>query len=112
MFLPQLIVSLVFLVGGLLMAKYPPKKINPLYGYRTRRSMQSPEAWKYAQRLSSRKMVLCGMVGFLLFILGWVTDLNEGIQAIIMLATLVLTVVYMIVSVEKNLKRKFPDERA
>jgi Ca2+/Na+ antiporter len=57
-------------------------------------------------------MVLCGMVGFLLFILGWVADLNEGIQAIVMLATLVLTVVYTIVSVERNLKRKFPDDRA
>lgn len=73
--------------------------------------MQSPEAWKYAQRLSSRKMVLCGIVGSLLFIMGWIMGLKEGILAVLMLATLVISVVYMIVSVERNLKRKFPDDR-
>jgi uncharacterized membrane protein len=109
MFLPQFIISLVFVAGGMIMARFPPKKINPLYGYRTRRSMQSPEAWKYAQRVSSRKMVLCGLVGLVVFVLTWMSECNEGVNAILMIATLILSIFYVIYSVERNLKRKFPD---
>jgi len=111
MFLPQLIISLVFLAGGWIMAKYPPKKINPLYGYRTRRSMQSLDAWNYAQRLSSRKMILCGFAGIVVFVAAWMADFNEGVHAILMIATLFSMLSFVIYSVERNLKRKFPDER-
>jgi uncharacterized membrane protein len=110
MFLPQLIISLVFVLGGLIMAKFPPKKINPLYGYRTRRSMQSPEAWKYAQRISSRKLVLCGLIGLVVFVAAWLLGLNEGIHAILMIATLFSTLSFVIYSVERKLKKKFPEE--
>jgi len=108
MFLPQLILSLVFVLAGLVMAKYPPKKINPLYGYRTRRSMQSPEAWRYAQRISSRKMVVCGLVGLLIFIASWMLECSEGVHGILMIASLTLSLIYVIYTVERNLKRKFP----
>ena len=108
MFLPQLILSLVFVLAGLIMAKYPPKKINPIYGYRTLRSMQSPEAWRYAQRISSRKMVVCGLVGLLIFIASWMLECSEGVHGILMLASLTLSLIYVIYTVERNLKRKFP----
>jgi uncharacterized membrane protein len=109
MFLPQLILSVVFVMAGLIMAKYPPKKINPIYGYRTRRSMQSPEAWKYAQRVSSRRFVLCGLGGILVFIITWSMDFSKGVQALLMIATLLFTLVYVIYSVERNLKKKYPE---
>ena len=111
MFLPQLVLSVVFILAGLLMAKYPPRKINPLYGYRTRRSMQSTDAWKYAQRISSRRMVVAGFGGLLPFFAGWALGLNEGVQAILLLASLLFIVVYVIYSVERSLARKFPDVR-
>jgi uncharacterized membrane protein len=111
MFLPQLVLSAVFIIAGLLMAKYPPRKINPLYGYRTRRSMQSQEAWNYAQRVSSRRIVLSGIAGILVFIAAWMLEFNEGIQAILMIATLFLSLVYVVFNVERNLKKKFPDTR-
>ncbi len=110
MFIPLLILSLVFITAGLIMAKYPPKKINPIYGYRTRRSMQSPETWKFAQRVSSRKMVLCGLGGLIVFITSWISDFEEGVNAVLMIATLFLSLFYLIYSVEQNLKRKFPEE--
>lgn len=111
MFLPQLVLSVVFILAGLIMAKYPPRKINPLYGYRTRRSMQSTDAWKYAQRISSRRMVAAGLAGLLLFIAGWLLNLKEGVQGIMLIASLLLIVVYVIYSVERSLARKFPDVR-
>jgi uncharacterized membrane protein len=111
MFLPQLVLSVVFILVGLIMAKYPPRKINPLYGYRTRRSMQSTDAWKYAQRISSRRMVAAGFGGLLLFFAGWALGLNEGVQAILLIASLLFIVVYVIYSVERSLAKKFPDIR-
>jgi uncharacterized membrane protein len=111
MFLPQFILSLVFVLAGLIMQRYPPQKINPVYGYRTRRSMQSPEAWKYAQRISSRRMVLSGLAGLIMFFAAWLLDFSEGAQAFLMFATLLLMIVYVFYTVERNLKKKFFDDR-
>jgi uncharacterized membrane protein len=109
MFLPQLIISVVFMLGGFLMMKYPPKKINPIYGYRTGRSMKTQEAWDFAQRVSARRMLLSGGAGLLLFITATAMQFNEGVHTIFMIATLVLTIVYLFYSVERDLKKKFPD---
>jgi uncharacterized membrane protein len=109
MFVPQLILSLVFVLAGYIMMKYPPKKINPLYGYRTGRSMKSQEAWNYAQRVSSRRMMLCGFAGLLVFMTTGMLNCSEGLHAISMIGTLVLSLVYLISSVERDLKKRFPD---
>jgi hypothetical protein len=73
--------------------------------------MQSADAWKYAQRISSRKMVVAGFGGLLLFIAGWVFHLHEGVQAILLFASLLSIIVYVICSVERSLAKKFPDIR-
>ncbi len=41
----------------------PPKKINSWYGYRTKRSMQSEENWRFANELST-KIALIGVIIF------------------------------------------------
>jgi len=46
----MLLVSFIFV-------KFPPKKINYLYGYRTKRSMTNQEIWKVANTYSARLMV-------------------------------------------------------
>jgi uncharacterized membrane protein len=109
MFLPQLIISMVFMLGGFLMMRYPPKKINPIYGYRTGRSMKTQEAWNFAQRVSARRMFLSGGAGLLIFMAATGMEFNEGVHSILMIVTLVLTIVYLFYSVERDLKRKFPD---
>ena len=37
--------------------KYPPKKINYLYGYRTRRSMQNYETWSFANKYAAKLLI-------------------------------------------------------
>ena len=37
-----------------LIYKYPPKKINTLYGYRTNRSMKNKEIWDFANTYSAK----------------------------------------------------------
>lgn len=53
--------GIVFLLGGIVLAKFPPKKINGLYGYRTVNSMKSQDRWDFAQKYSSRLAILSGL---------------------------------------------------
>jgi uncharacterized membrane protein len=56
------ITSFVFLIVGLLWWRFPPKKINFLYGYRTRRSMANQEIWEYANALGAKMFLYLGAV--------------------------------------------------
>ena len=52
-----LITGTLLLIVSFIFKRYPPAKINALYGYRTKRSMQSADAWDFAQRRSARSMI-------------------------------------------------------
>ncbi|MEJ1221650.1 SdpI family protein [Sediminicola sp. 1XM1-17] len=45
---------------------YPPKKINALYGYRTRRSMANQLIWDYANKIGSKMFIKVGIVTLVL----------------------------------------------
>ena len=53
--------GLIFVVASWIMHAFPPRKINLLYGYRTKRSMKSIENWKFAQDYSRRTMFRGGL---------------------------------------------------
>ena len=42
---------------GIDFENFPPKKINALYGYRTRRAASSQATWDYAQRLCANVLL-------------------------------------------------------
>ena len=48
MFLCNLLVPLVMLIGGYYMCKRPPEDINSAMGYRTKRSKKNKDTWKFA----------------------------------------------------------------
>jgi uncharacterized membrane protein len=106
--LPQFVLALVFFLGGVIMAKYPPKKINPVYGYRSMASMRHKDAWDYAQRLASRKFVLVSIVMFVIAFAEWLLDVQPPVYVLIMLGTMILSVVYVFQTVEKQLAKRFP----
>ena len=58
---PQLI-GFILLVIGLLQVYFPPKKINPLYGYRTSSSMKNQQTWDEANRYSARYTAWTGLI--------------------------------------------------
>lgn len=45
--------------------KFPPKKINWWYGYRTSRSMKNEETWKAAQEYASKKAIHLALFSFM-----------------------------------------------
>ena len=104
-----LLCGVIFMLAGLVMYVFPPKKINALYGYRTSSSMKSIERWHFAQRFSALKMMQ-GSV-FLLFssFLGLLVKM-EGKTALIPGILFPLLVVFFILFTTENaLKNKFPN---
>ena len=102
--LPLFLVGLAFSIAAFITMKFPPKKINGIYGYRTSRSMKSQENWDTAQRYSSRLMLKQGLVMLAIAGLLNVLPLPEEVAAIISVALLILSVIVLFVQTEKRLK--------
>ncbi len=58
LFLKYLLMPVVILAGGLLMNS--DLAMNGLVGYKTKRSLSSPEMWAYAQKLCGRLWIRLG----------------------------------------------------
>jgi uncharacterized membrane protein len=102
--IPLFLVGLAFSIAAFITMKFPPKKINGIYGYRTSRSMKSQENWDIAQRYSSRLMLKQGLVVLAIAGLLNVLPLPEEVAAIISVALLILSVIVLFVQTEKKLK--------
>ena len=98
--------GLIYIIAGQLTLRYPPKKINDFYGYRTPRSKKSQAHWGFAQKTSSEYLIQSGYyclltcVPFLLLETG-----KLGVWIAI-----ILTILYPVISIlqtEKALKKKF-----
>jgi len=72
LFIGATLTSVILILVGVITMKYPPKKINHFYGYRTRRSMSNQVIWDYANALAA-KMILT--LGFVLLIIGIISYL-------------------------------------
>ena len=84
--------------------KFPPKKINGVYGYRTARSMKSQENWDIAQRFSSRLMLKQGLVMLAIGGMLIVLPIPDEVSAVISAALLIISVIVLFVQTEKKLK--------
>ena len=108
--------SILFLSGGifylaaLVFSKFPPKKINYLYGYRTKASMKSQESWNFSQNYTSKKMKY---ISLYIFIIGaFSIFLNIELMWSLWLGIIIsiLMPVLVILEVEKELKTRYPKE--
>lgn len=98
--------GLCFLVAGFVMSKYPPKKINSLYGYRTSASMKSQQAWNFAQKKSATDCKLFGF-GMMIFSMGGMFLPFGKWGWLFALLVLIGFCVLMIYDTEKALKKQF-----
>ena len=100
----------VFIIVGFYTSRFPPKKINPLYGYRTRSSMRSQERWEYAQRFSSREMIRMGVVKILLSFIGLFFQLPSFPSLVSGISILLILIIIMFIRIEKAIGRKFREK--
>lgn len=101
--------SIVFLVMGGIMYFAPPKKINGLYGYRTASSMKSQERWDFSQKYSAIKMMVAGLIMLLFSLISYLFKLEEEIKVFTGIGLLLAACVYMIITTESAIKKRFKD---
>ena len=108
----QLMIGLGYCIFMLIISfiyfKYPQKKINYLYGYRTRRSMQNDGTWTFANKYAAKLLVNFSIYSlFIPPILYFLYPENNFIMTIIIHPALILSVLYF---TELQLKIKFKKE--
>ena len=109
-----LLVPLTMLLSGRWQDKYPPKEINGLLGYRTKRSRKSADAWNFAQHFCGKLWVKIGIVLFPVTLLAMLPFLKSGIDAVsiaalVVSAAQILVMVASIWPVERALRRNFDE---
>ena len=105
-FLPFL-TGVIFVITALISLRFPPKKINDLYGYRTGNSKKNQEVWNFSQKFSSIKMIQSGLFLVAISFLGMVFHPDEKVQLIVGIGLSILICVFLFYTTEKAIKKNF-----
>ena len=102
------IVPLILIIAGFIQTKFPPKKINNFYGYRTIFSKSSQEAWDYANKIAGKIMLASGIILLVLYviILAAFVDDYEDLPIVLEVTALPITIINMAI-VEYLTRKKF-----
>ena len=98
-------VGFLFIIVGFIMYTFPPKKINGLYGYRTKSSMKNQQKWNFAQTYSAKVMMLTGLIFAFLSPTKGLFETSETNDTILAVGVMIIGSVIMILVVEKALKK-------
>jgi uncharacterized membrane protein len=101
--------GLIFIIAGIILLKFPPKKINGFYGYRTSSSMKNQERWDYAQTYSSKETIKVGLFLALGGLIGLIYHPNEKTGMIIGMGFLIVMIIALLIRVESAIKNKFKE---
>lgn len=111
----NLLIPVILIIAGRMMWKHCPKKINTVYGYRTKRSMKNMDTWRFAHNYCGKLWWKIGW--FSLFpsvvvqipffessedVIGIVGGIICTVQVVILMATVFQT--------EAALKKTFNDD--
>ncbi|AQS94242.1 MULTISPECIES: SdpI family protein [Polaribacter] len=99
--------GLLFLLS-IIFWKFPPKKINSIYGYKTPKAMQNQQIWDFANSTFNRSLLIYAGLSFIAC-LAFTTLLNANLTWQPM-AFVFLSVIVSIVKTEKALNENFTDE--
>lgn len=106
---------MLYTLGGIMIAIslitliFPPKKRNAIYGYRTRSSMKSQEAWEFANAFSSKVMIAISLVMIVLAAVLPLDQWGEVPGVLISTGIVVALVIILFVITESQIKKRFPD---
>lgn len=107
LFIVTSLVGLTFIITGVIMLKFPPKKINSFYGYRTFSSMKSKERWDFAQNYSAKEMIKLGAILTLSGLLGLIYQPSASKTTIIIVGSIILSIITLLIRVESAIEKKF-----
>lgn len=115
MFICNLLIPALLILAGRWMWKNPPKEINSILGYRTKRSMRNMDTWKFAHEYCGKLWWKIGwgiLIPSVLMQIPFIhsSDDTIGLVSGIICAVHCVLLVGAIYPTEKALKKTFTDE--
>lgn len=101
MLLHYILIGVLSISAGLFF-KYVKTSPNLFFGYRSPRSLKSPENWRYANSLMAKYAIIVGLFSTIAGVVWWQLNLNPADIALVTVGLLVISVA----SVEFHLARK------
>lgn len=99
--------GLLFLLS-IIFWKFPPKKINSLYGYRTHKTMLNQEIWKFANTVFNKNFIIYSGISFIAgLVLANFSNADISWQPMILV---LLSIGVCIIKTERSLSDNFTDE--
>jgi len=108
-----MIIPLIMFFIGIAWKKHAPKKINYIYGYRTKMSMKNADTWEFAHKYTGRLWyVLGGILTIItsIFILAFMN--SESFEEIVLilnyanLAVLISSIFFVEIALKKNFDKQ------
>lgn len=114
MFACNMCVPIIMILGGRMMFRHCPEEINSVFGYRTKRSMKSINAWKFANDYCGRLWQKIGLILIVPTVAAQLLLLNKGKNAISIASLVIISVqtvilLITIIPTENALKKNFDD---
>lgn len=96
------------------MFRHCPEEINSVFGYRTKRSMKSIDAWKFANDYCGRLWQKIGLILIVPTVAAQLFLLNEGkdsisIASLVIISVQAVILLITIIPTENALKKNFDD---
>ena len=115
LFVCNLLIPIIMILSGYWMWKHCPSDINPILGYRTKRSMKNMDTWKFAHDYAGQIWWNAGWILMILTILVQLPFIKSSTDAIgnlslVIIFVQILVMLLTIIPVENALKKKFNDD--
>ncbi|HMG16006.1 MAG TPA: SdpI family protein, partial [Saprospiraceae bacterium] len=98
----------LILLIGIVTRYFSPKKINNLYGYRTKRSMKNMDTWQFANNYTTNIIIVSGLFTTLIQLIFWRFEVEDFL--LISLTAFVMGLGLSILLTERKLKQTFDEE--
>ena len=114
MLIMVLLIPFTMIFFGWLLFRKTPKKINYVYGYRTKRSMMNEETWRFANQYFGKVWYLCGLISAPLSVIAIAIVFGKGLGTVgtvggIITMLQMLPLIGAIVPTESELKKNFDE---
>lgn len=111
----SIIIPALMMILGFWMNKFPPRKINRFFGYRTKRSMKNSDTWNFAHRQSGKTVGISGvllLIFSLLFMFNFCHSNENTLATVGTIITLAQTAILILafLHTEIALKNAFHDD--
>ncbi|MFD3000814.1 SdpI family protein [Pontibacter toksunensis] len=104
----HLLPGLLVLLIGFILERWPPKRVNWFYGFRTHYSMRNLENWQEGNRYYARIILGIGFISIVVSLLCYYT-LPLLLSLLAPLGVMLILFMLSIVLTNEHLKRKYGD---